>query len=239
MTTSSLKQAINITTSIVLSTGLLFTTFAFSEDIRLPSYNAVYETKIGGINIEGHRSLQRGDDGIYKLSMKAQALLMTMTEESHFSINEKTLLPLRYEYLFKKPLGSNRQQTIRFNWAAMTIDGTYKKPWALPLDVGVSDRLNVLASLRIHLISHGLSNYSAKIADRGKFKEYTLSPQGTETLTTPLGDIDTVVLNRSSDDKTTTFWLAPEMDYQLIKFVQVESDGDAYELKLKSIDMLN
>jgi hypothetical protein len=232
----SLKAKHLFSTALLVS-GIAIASSSVADDIRLADYSAVYETTLSGFTIEGHRSLQRGEDGIYKLSMQASAMLMSLSEESHFSINGNTLLPLRYQYLFKKPLGSNRQQTIRFNWASMTIDGTYKKPWTLPLSVGVSDRLNVLAALRIHLLSNGLSDFNANIADRGKFKNYTISPAGEEQLETPIGDIKTVVLTRTSDDKTTSFWLAPDMDYQLIRFLQEESDGDRYELNIKSLEL--
>lgn len=229
-------QVLNSARKLIFALSITACGFATAGEITLPTYNAVYTTKFSGFNIEGYRSLRRGGDGIYTLNMKAKALMMTMTEESHFTISQGQLMPLRYQYAFTKPIGSDRKQTIKFNWASMQVEGIYKKPWGLTLSMGMSDRLNVLTALRIHLLNNGLSNYRARIADKGNLKEYDIVPAGRETLKTPIGDIETVVLERQGDKKITRFWLAPNMDYQLIRFVQEESDGDEYELNIKSIE---
>jgi hypothetical protein len=229
-------QVISTARNLLVCIGIFASGFSTAAEITLPSYNAIYTTKFSGFNIEGYRSLRRGPDGIYTLNMKAKALMMTMTEESHFSISVGKLMPLRYQYEFSKPIGSDRKQSIKFNWASMQIEALYKKPWGLPLSMGISDRLNVLTALRVHLLTNGVSNYRARIADKGKLKEYDIVPAGSEILKTPMGEIETIVLERQGDDKVTRFWLAPNMDYQLIRFVQEESDGDEYELNIKSIE---
>ncbi|MCV6603979.1 MAG: DUF3108 domain-containing protein, partial [Porticoccaceae bacterium] len=62
---------------------------------------------------------------------------------------------------------------------------------------------------------------------------------GEETIDTPMGDIKTLKLERVKDSnkRQTTFWMAPEYNYLLVKFHRVENDGDEYSLYLRDVEM--
>lgn len=231
-------QVTRLTTSAALLLAALLTPPTYAQQgYLLPSYNAIYATSIKGFTIDGYRSLRRDDNGIYRLHMKAKALLMTLSEESYFAVSDNgTLIPHSYQYTFNKPIGRAREQSITFNWANLTAEGKTKKSWQVPLTQGMSDRLNVLTALRVHMMTHGTDSYEANIVDKGEVKSYTLSFKGRESITTPMGQIDTVLMARDDADRKSYFWLAPTWNYQLIRFVQEESDGDRYELNLKHLE---
>ncbi len=65
-------------------------------------------------------------------------------------------------------------------------------------------------------------------------KEYVFEMADEESIDTALGTIDTIRLERKNEDssKRTTLWLAPSLEYMLIRFVQ-EDDGDSFSLALK------
>lgn len=238
MATSYPTQVLRLTTSaIALVAALLSPASQGQESQLLPSYNAIYETSIKGFKIDGYRSLRRDDNGIYRLNMKAKALLMTLTEESFFALaDDGTLIPHSYQYTFTKPIGRPREQSITFDWSNMVVNGKNKKTWQVPLMQGMSDRLNVLTALRMHMLHNGNTDYQANIVDKGEIKSYTVSYHGAERIKTPLGMIDTVLMARDDDKRKSYFWLAPAWNYQLIRFVQEESDGDRYELNLKHLE---
>lgn len=238
MATPYLTLVSRLTTSAaLLFTALLTHPVNAQEGQLLPSYNAIYATSIKGFTIDGYRSLRRDENGIYRLQMKAKALLMTLSEESYFAVSDSgALIPHSYQYTFSKPIGRAREQSITFNWANMTAEGKTKKSWQVPLQLGMSDRLNVLTALRVHLMTHGTQSYVANIVDKGEVKSYTVSFKGSESVTTPMGQIDTILMARDDGDRKSYFWLAPKWNYQLIRFVQEESDGDRYELNLKHLE---
>lgn len=230
-------RALRLTASAFLLTVGLPAKASDNGAPLLPSYNAIYETTIKGFNIDGYRSLRRDDNGIYHLSMKAKALLMTLNEESYFALSDDNqLISHRYQYTFTKPFGRPREQSMSFNWSTMTVDGKSKQSWQVPLMQGMTDRLNVLTALRLHVLQHGTEDYQAAIADKGKVKSYTVSYKGEETLKTPMGSIKTILMARDDTERKSYFWLAPEWQYQLIRFVQEEADGDRYELNLKHLE---
>jgi len=225
------------TKSLTLAALLIFNSASAEDNLLLPSYNAIYETTIKGFNIDGYRSLRRDEQGIYRLNMKAKALLMSFNEESYFALSDSgTLIPHSYKYTFKKPIGRDKVQTIAFDWNDMMVIGNNKKPWQVPLEHGMTDRLNVLTALRLHMLRNGQADYHANIVDKGQLKSYTLTFNGQEQLNTPLGKIDTVLMSRDDEDRKSYFWLAPAWNYQLVRFVQEESDGDRYELNLKHLE---
>jgi hypothetical protein len=218
--------------------GALFSSVANAQQTHtLPSYNAIYETTIKGFTIDGYRSLRRDENGVYHLNMKAKALLMTLSEDSYFTLtNSGELMPHSYKYLLKKPIVRNKEQSITFDWNNMLVNGKNKKTWQVPLMRGMSDRLNVLTALRLHLLHNGHADYQANIVDRGEIKSYTVSFHANERVQTPLGAIDTILMARDDSDRKSFFWLAPAWNYQLIRFVQEETDGERYELNIKHIE---
>ena len=56
---------------------------------------------------------------------------------------------------------------------------------------------------------------SYRVADGGKLKTYVFRYRGQHSISTPFGDVDTLVMERTRSGATrkTTFWLAPSLDY--------------------------
>ncbi|MFT5927761.1 MAG: hypothetical protein ACI805_000877, partial [Candidatus Azotimanducaceae bacterium] len=76
------------------------------------------------------------------------------------------------------------------------------------------------------------------IADGGKLKNYSFKVIGEEEIDTPLGKMKTIKVSRVKDtrNRESTFWLAPEYDFLLVRFQQLEADGDGFELLLREAE---
>jgi hypothetical protein len=79
---------------------------------------------------------------------------------------------------------------------------------------------------------------SYQIADSGRFKTYSFKVTDEEEIDTPVGKIKTikVIRVRKRDDRGTTFWLAPDYEYMLIRLKQIEKSGRGFELNLEEAE---
>ncbi|HDY84394.1 MAG TPA: DUF3108 domain-containing protein, partial [Methylophaga sp.] len=81
-------------------------------------------------------------------------------------------------------------------------------------------------------------------ADGGKLKNYQIRVIGKETITTPLGEIDTIKLTRhrnKDEDRETTLWCSPALDYMPVKLEHIEDETTftAVIRQLKGFDTSN
>ena len=76
------------------------------------------------------------------------------------------------------------------------------------------------------------------IADGGRLKHYEFEVIGEEVIDTPVGQLNTIKATRVRDnrDRTSTFWLAKDYDFMLVRFQQLEADGDGFELLLREAE---
>ena len=148
-------------------------------------------------------------------------------------------MPARYQYE-RTGLGKNKTQDTRFDWASgLANDVVRDEAFTFNPSTFFSDRLLYQLRLQVDLINTPVDSIRSKtwtylIFDRGRMKEYVFEMADEESIDTALGTIDTIRLERKNEDssKRTTLWLAPSLEYMLIRFVQ-EDDGDSFSLALK------
>ena len=207
----------------------------------LSPYRAVYASQWDlGLSFSGDaiRELKQQGDS-WSLSIKASALIAKISESSLLNYNNGTVQPARYEY-HRKVLGSKRDTILQFNWSkGSVLNDTAKTPWSMDIPTGTLDKISYQLQLRLDLISQK-KDLVYQIADGGKLKTYRFKRVGNETIKTKLGEFDTVKIqrDRGEDSKRETYiWLAPELDYLIVKLHQIEKDGKEYSLLLDKLDM--
>ena len=84
----------------------------------------------------------------------------------------------------------------------------------------------------------GRQNLRYTIADGGKIKDYNFEILGEETLSTPLGKLDTVKLERHKPNsrRKSTLWCAKKLEFLPVKVENVEKDGRITTALIKSLD---
>ena len=207
-------------------------------------FEATYTADYRGLPISatGIRSLTHEDkrDGDrYVFSSRAVSLFAKLNETSTFTLENNQLVPARYQYE-RTGLGKNKTQDTRFDWASgLANDVAQDEAFTFNPSTLFSDRLLYQLRLQVDLINTPMdsirsSTWTYLIFDRGRMKEYVFEVAGEESIDTALGTIDTIRLERKNEDssKRTTLWLAPSLEYMLIRFVQ-EDDGDSFSLELK------
>ena len=173
----------------------------------------------------------RDDRYIYRSESQTTGLVSLfrddhIIEESRWKLANGELIPLDYSY---RHTGSkkNRDVDIRFDWdKGEIINRVNDHTWKMPLEKGVLDKLLYQFAIMVDL-QRGLFPETYTIADGGKMKTYHFEHLGRETVSTPLGKLDTIKILRQKPDDTrrSVFWCAEQFNYLPVKVRHTEDDG--------------
>lgn len=219
---------------------------AVAEDI--PDFSANYLVKLNGIQAgELKRTLETQDNGLRKFNSVSQAKGVfsffkpdVIEETSVWKLVDGRVAPQRYRY---QRTGGKKDKFLQmqFNWLdnKVSIDDR-EHPWQLDIETGVLDKLVYQISLMRDL-GQGIEQVDYRIADGGHLKTYEIKVLGKETITTPMGQIETIRLTRHREkpsDRETTLWCAPALNYLPVKLEHVEDDAvfTALLRRLQGID---
>ncbi|MFP6807111.1 MAG: DUF3108 domain-containing protein [Pseudomonadales bacterium] len=233
----SMKIVKMLSVQALLTIVVLTSTPAAAEPT---TFRAVYHADYKGLPVSavGIRELIMLEPGKYMLSSSANSFLASISEHSIFSIDGQEVIPLKYHYS-RGGIGKNRKVDIAFNWQEKTVSNRAGK-WEMELPPGVLDKLLYQYKMRGDLKKAAdekldWPQMSYQIADKGDLKNYIFEVVGEESIETPVGKIHTIKANRirKNSNRTTTFWMAPEYEFMLIRLLQIEKNGKGFELLLK------
>src|SRR5690606_1808911 len=141
--------------------------------------------------------------------------------------------PILYSYE-RRGLGRNRDATLGFDLANnQVLNNVENRPWKMAIPDDVLDKLNYQLQVRADLLG-GESVLEYQIADGGRLKEYSFEVLGEEVIDTSAGRFNAVKVRRireQDDDRSTTFWMATDWDYMIVRLQQKEDDS-TYEIDL-------
>lgn len=195
----------------------------------LQGYEARYTVKFHGVSMgEGIHRLTQRPDGTYHFESSTTPHLSFIPykfmETSDFTWEKNQVKPIRYFYDYHEGKRSKRG-FVRFDWLQQKVENTVgKNPWEADLKSGMQDKLSYTFMLRSDLYQ-GNYQLSYLVAEDDELKPYKFHILGTETLKTPLGQLKTIKIEHvHKKGHRTTFWLAKDLDYLLIK-IQQERKG--------------
>lgn len=214
---------------------LPLTVWADTPSVPAPkSFEAIYKARYHGISVTATRSLQTLEDGTQKFIFHADSWLASLKETSLFRWGDNNhIKPIRYRYE-RSGLGRNREAVLDFDLTNLTvINNVERRPWQMDVPEGVLDKLNYQLQIRADLLSRKpLLQYD--IADGGKLKQYSFEVLGEEVVKTEAGRFNAVKIRRvrdPDDDRHTTFWMAKDWDYMIVRLQQKDEDS-TYEIDL-------
>lgn len=189
-----------------------------------------YSVHKGSINLgDMNLSLRyNGNKFQYYKSTEAKgfAALITkakITEKADGSFAGDQLTPVKYFFSQSTRKGSRVENA---HFSGTNVRGTYKdKPYDLNIPRGTLDR----ASLELALANDIKKNdpkLTYNVMERGKLKQYTFKRYGNEQIITPKGNMNAIKVSvlRADNERSTTFWLAKELDFMPIKIVHTEKN---------------
>lgn len=144
------------------------------------------------------------------------------------------LQPMHYLYKF----GDKKDKTFSadFDWESKKLNlHSEKGNQTFDLQNGTQDLLSFMYQF---MFVPPLQNMQLNITNGKKLGVYDYTFEGEETLTTKLGDINTIHIARMAPEgeKKTELWLALDYQHVPVKIRETSGDGKMYELVITSLD---
>ena len=194
--------------------------------------------KIGG---KATRQLQQLENGQWQLSLNAKAMVAKLNESSVMAITNGQILPLDYQYQ-RKILNRKKQLRVQFDWPQQQATTTTSDSWKMPIKAPLQDKLSVQLQLRKDLSqtpTPTANQLSYQVAAGGQIETFTYQVHDQEQLVLSSGQYTAIKVERirdQSSQRQTYIWFAPELNYHVIRIVQIEPDGKRYQLDLQSLE---
>lgn len=199
--------------------------------LAVPRHEAVYHASARGIPIRARLRLEAQGDGLYVYSFRAEPrglfgfIKRGISETSLVMVGEDgAIVPLSYR---KHDEFGGRDTDMRFDVGEGRVHVEYRGEMSVSdWEPGIYDLMSLRLVLAQDLARDALRETYSYIDDRSRIETVEVTVAGRETLSTPLGELETVRLAYRSErkDRRFTLWIAPEMDAALVRFEQHE-DG--------------
>ena len=221
-----------------LSLFLILITFNLaSQDI--PDYKGEYVFTNSRVTMEGIRELiSHDEEGKRTIQFNAKFPLGRIKIISDFTEINNLITSTKYFVDVKWTLISDKR-TLNFDQDTGTLSSKGKFKWTQDLlkNENVFDPLNVQIQIRKNVIA-GLMEFSLMLPDLKtgaiEANNYKVVDNGSFEVEGKNYSCIIVERIRLQDDRTTRYFLAPELDYLIIKVEDEDEDGDT-KLELKKL----
>ena len=220
--------------------GILFVLISYDLAAQeIPDYKGEYVFTNSRVSMKGIRELITHEEaGKRTIQFNAKFPLGKIKIISDFSEKNNLISSIKYFVDVKWTLITDKR-TLNFDQVSGLLTSTGKFEWIkdLPVNENVFDPLNVQIQIRKNIIA-GMKEFSLmlpdlktgaieannyKVVENGKFEV-----EGTNF---PCIIVERI---RLQDDRTTRYFLAPDLDYLIIKVEDEDQDGDT-SLELKKL----
>lgn len=179
----------------------------------------------------------------YRLNLEAHSLLLKNREETTFTWDNCFPKTESYSHHFK---GFRRERNYDMQFLdnpRRVLNHTQDKKKdsrsnTYLIDTDTLDELSMMLRARCLLLP-GETEYEITTAYGDKLRTHHIRIAGEEELKTPLGMLNTIRIEKrrhADSSRSTVFWLAPEMDYLLIRARHIEAPGLFGELRMTSYE---
>lgn len=206
-----------------------------------PAFQVTYSVEYSGLTLGNMQSnlSYSGNNYTYQKSAKANGLAAlvsgnTINERSTGVKQGSQLKSTSYLYDFKSKRKTRKDQ---FTINNTQVSGNYdNNAYSLTVPANTSDPMLVELKIMDDLAANRPLNY--QVTEKGKLKTYQFKRLGKEKISTPAGDYNAekIQMVRTDDERETTFWLAPELNYLPVQAEHNEK-GDVVKSRLLNVKM--
>ena len=212
-----------------------------------PEFTAVYDARINGFLVaEASFSLHRLDNGDYvyqrKLTSVGVASLFgkkVSTATSRWRFTNNWIQVLEFQSSNEDGDADDNLHLI-FNWETAYVKNvSTADPWQTKMPTGTLDKLVMQLALLIEL-RDGSTEFQYPVAHEGRIKYYRFKQAGNEKIELPMGEYNTLVVERLDDDRDKTrIWSVPELNYFPVRFLEQKKSGVEKELSLRKVKFID
>jgi hypothetical protein len=206
----------------------------------LQPFNASYQVlRSGKVHGDAERYVKPYGRG-YELGYRSKINWLIFKDERHelsrFNLVDGHLQPFFYQ-LRRWGTGPGRHYELNLDWQSKKLlVGKEKNSQPLNIDTHWLDALSYHSQLVLELAG-GKKEFSFDVLGRnGESRLYNYKVTGEELLAVPAGKYKTIRVERISDkqDKQVIAWVAPELDYMLVRLWQAEDNVEQFDIQLVS-----
>ena len=197
--------------------------------LAVPLHEALYHATVRRIPVRAGLRLERQGENLYVYNswVEPRGLLgfvrRELTETSLVRLGHGAeLTPLSY---VKRDGFSDRDSDMRFDPLTGQVQIRFRgREQAVDWEQGIYDLLSLRLVLAHDLARGALRDVYQVVDDRGRIETIDVERTGPERLSTALGELDTVRLEyrNSRKDRLYRLWIAPAMDFALVRIEQYE-----------------
>lgn len=215
--------------SAFLLTGLLIFAAAGAGAEELKPFEARYRISVSKIPTPVHAtmSLQPLEkyQGMYRMKLVIDSWLLSNREESVFAWRDCNPRTDHYIHEFEG-LGRHRWHHMNFfRHPPRVVNESEEETTEYEIEEDTLDELTLLLHAGCAL-EDGAESYKGKAAYGDEVNEHHIKVTDRETLDTPAGRLDTLVVKKQRDEdsqRRTLFWVAPALDYMVVRAKHIES----------------
>jgi len=162
-----------------------------------------------------------------------------VTERSLWKYQNKMAVPIQYSYIDTNKK-SKRDIKLSFDWENKKVTNTINdKPWNMKIKDGTQDKLLYQISIMLDLANNPhIKKLQYTVADGGKLKFYDAKVEKKETIKTPAGQFETLMITRDDGKRVTSLWCAPSLSYLPVRiehYKKGETKLNAYLTKFSGL----
>ena len=157
-------------------------------------------------------------------------------QESVMQVTADGVRPLSYK-ADDGTSATKRDANVQFDWQNNRVTGVYEDAKVdMPIPAGMQDDLSVQVALMVELLrGHTPDKFS--LISGNSVREYRYAREGEETLTTPVGTIQTIIYRseKQYSPRATRFWCAPSLGYIPLRVQQKKGDDVEWTMQVQSV----
>ena len=206
---------------------------------EIPDYKGEYVFTNSKVSMRGIRELiTHEEQGKRTIQFNAKFPLGKIKIISDFIEEDNLISSIQY-YVDAKVLIRSDKRTLKFDQSSGTLTSKGKFEWSQTLlkNENVFDPLNVQIQIRKNVIA-GLKDFSLMLPD---LKTGAIEANNYKVVDSDSFEVDGTVYPciiveriRLQDNRTTRYFLAPDIDYLIVKVEDEDQDGDTM-LELKKL----
>ena len=217
---------------------MLMAVSANAADQVIPDYKANYTFTNSKVSMEGVRELKTFADGTRSLSFNATFPLGKIDIGSAFhevqGIISTDLYTVSAQWTLIK-----QERALKFNRQEKTMSASGKFEWvkALPDNIEIFDPLNAQIQIRKKVMQgHQIFSLLMPEIKTGEIEsnQYKLNADDECRVGNQIYQCKVVQRERPQEDRITTYFLAPELGYMIVRIDDQDKDGDTL-LELQSL----
>lgn len=209
----------------LLCAGLLcFFQGVHAQDIDY--VDATFSVEYNNQETQGENRLKiQRDHHQYDVNFALDHWLLSENQQATFDMDQCQVRPISYTTTTKRPFKDQTVQTLTFDWHNKKAQYQAKdEQKSFDLDSVLYDPLSFFFEARCELMANN-ERFSYPLIHNGNKKTHTYQVIGTEIVETGQGDFKALVVERVRKNKNrqTRLYVAPELDYLLVKIEHQES----------------